>query len=68
MIVGRQPPPSQPESHQMQNKRAQVPVAVCDSFCAPTAMEAESLLVSVLAAKAPESAESIIRAGQNTDP
>lgn len=37
-------------------------------FCAPPAMEAESFLVSVLAAKAPESAESVARAGQNTDP
>lgn len=52
----------------MQNKRAQVPVAVYDSFCAPTAMEAEKFLVSLLAAKAPESAESVVRAGQNTDP
>lgn len=31
-------------------------------------MEAESFLLSVLAAKTPESAEFIARAGQNTDP
>lgn len=35
VTVGRQPPPSQPGSHQMQNKRAQVPFAVYDSFVPP---------------------------------
>lgn len=35
VAVGRQPPPSQPGNHQMQNKRSQVPFAVYDSFVPP---------------------------------